>query len=88
MSGRQIAARNRSAGCGSGCPARSPKTLILHWNGTAWTRLPSPTPAGGGPLYGVAAASDRNPWAVGQTGTSATPRPKTLDLHWNGTTWS
>lgn len=47
-----------------------------------------PDPAGGGTLYGVAAASDRNAWAVGQTGTSATPRPKTLDLHWNGTSWS
>jgi hypothetical protein len=64
------------------------QTFIVHWNGTTWTRLPSPTPAGGGTLYGVAAASDRNAWAVGQTGTAATPRPKTLALHWNGTTWS
>ena len=23
------------------------KTLIVHWNGTAWKQVPSPTPAGG-----------------------------------------
>ena len=23
------------------------KTVVLRWNGTAWTRVPSPTPAGG-----------------------------------------
>ena len=32
------------------------KTLIVHWNGTAWRRVPSPSPAGSS-LTGVAATS-------------------------------
>jgi len=48
--------------------------LILHWNGTAWKRVPSPSPPGS--LLSVAATSARNAWAVG-----------TGILHWNGTAW-
>ena len=61
------------------------KTLIKHWNGTAWAQVPSPTPTGGGDLQGVAAVSASCAWAVGYTGT-ATPEP--LILVWNGTAWS
>src|SRR5579862_7495566 len=58
------------------------KTLIVHWNGTAWKRVPSPSPAAGGGLDGVAATSARDAWAVG-----GTRGGKTLILRWNGTTW-
>ncbi len=61
------------------------KTVILHWNGTAWTQVPSPSPAPSPELRGVTATSANNAWAVGQTGTAG--RIKTLILHWNGTTW-
>jgi hypothetical protein len=71
---------------GSGAGLRH-KTLILRWNGTTWTRLPSPSPAGGAILFAVAATSGPNAWAVGQTGTYSTLNPTTVDLHWNGTTW-
>ena len=60
------------------------KTIILHWNGTAWTRVTSPTLAGGSALYAVAATSASNAWAVGG---SDTPPGKTQILHWNGTAW-
>ncbi len=60
------------------------KTLILRWNGTSWKQVPSPTPAGGATLYGVAVTSARSAWAVGW----AYRGEKTLILHWNGTTWS
>jgi len=61
-------------------------TLILHWNGSAWRRVSSPSPAGS-TLRGVAATSARNAWAVGCANcTSGAPR--TLILHWNGSTWS
>ncbi len=64
----------------------SAKTLIVRWNGTAWTRVPSPTPAGGGELGGVAATSASSAWAVGCT--SCFTSPKTLILRWNGKTWT
>jgi hypothetical protein len=59
-------------------------TIILRWNGTAWKRVPSPTPKGGGALYAVAATSASDVWAVGG---SDGPPGKTTILHWNGTTW-
>ena len=48
-----------SCGCGPGI------SLILRWNGTAWKRVPSPTPGGGTNLRGVVATSARNAWAAG-----------------------
>jgi hypothetical protein len=42
-----------------------PKILILHWNGKAWMRVLSPSPAGGALLLGVTATSARDAWAVG-----------------------
>ncbi len=68
------------------------KTMILRWNGTTWTKVPSPNPGGanGSSLAGVSAVSPTNAWAVGSyvTKTSSTLVAKTLILHWNGTTWA
>lgn len=56
------------------------KTLIEHWNGTAWSIVPSPNPSSGtGSLGAVSTVSARNIWAAGSDG---------LIEHWNGTTWS
>jgi len=60
------------------------KTLIEHWNGTAWTRVPSPEPANDSVLSGVAATSATSAWAVGS---SSNGGGRTLILHWNGTGW-
>jgi hypothetical protein len=67
------------------------KTLVLHWNGTAWAQVPSPSPRGVGigpvtNLAGVSALSPADAWAVGCACTSDTDT--TLVLHWNGTTWT
>jgi hypothetical protein len=48
---------------GAAGPASSSKTLTLRWDGTAWKQVPSPSPAAGSVLNGVAgtaaaAASD------------------------------
>jgi hypothetical protein len=66
-----------------------PKTLIEHWNGTKWSQVPSPNPTG--PigeidLFGVAATSASNAWAVGTYANSTTD--KTLIEHWNGHAWT
>ncbi len=65
------------------------QTLIEHWNGTTWKRVPSPNPGGSARLsilYGVAATSATNAWAVGyyNNGTAT----QTLIEHWDGTTWA
>jgi hypothetical protein len=65
-------------------------TLILHWNGTAWSKVasPSPGPARNG-LNGVTAISPTDAWAVGgYCAPHACPDSTTLILHWNGTAWS
>lgn len=68
------------------------KTLIEHWNGTAWRIVPSPNPASGGQfttnaLTGVVALSATNAWAVGFYEKRSTDF-RTLVLHWNGSRWS
>jgi hypothetical protein len=65
------------------------RTLIEHWNGTAWTQVPSPNPVTGynkDLLTAVAASSATNAWAVGDDTQGMTAQ--TLILHWNGTAWT
>jgi hypothetical protein len=63
-------------------------TLIEHWNGTAWSVVPSPT-AGTTPyLNGVAATSASNVWAVGYDTPTGATQPQTFTLNWNGTAWT
>jgi hypothetical protein len=61
--------------------------LILHWNGTAWTTVKSPTPSGAGvtTLAGLSAVSAADAWVVGYYETSGVFEP--LTEHWNGTAW-
>jgi len=63
--------------------------LILRWARGRWQRVPNPpspidgTRAGEGLLFGVAASSGRNAWAVG----SGAPGFPDVTLHWNGSAW-
>ena len=62
------------------------RTLIEHWNGTAWKQVPSPNPSSTySVLFGVTATSATNAWAIGQF--NPIPGAKPLILHWNGITW-
>ncbi len=63
------------------------RSLIVHWNGKAWTKLPAPTLGGsGGLLTGVAATSASDAWVVGgYTPKSSTNRAAVE--HWNGKAW-
>jgi hypothetical protein len=73
-----------AVGYGDNAAKSEDMSLILHWNGTSWAAVPSPNPGGTGGtiLYGVAAISPADVWAVGNSGTTA------LILHWNGTSWA
>ena len=62
-------------------------TLTEHWDGTLWSRIPSPNPSAiGNSLYSVAAIAPNDVWTVGQA--YASPVNQTLALHWDGTGWS
>jgi hypothetical protein len=63
-------------------------TLAARWNGTSWSRVPSPSPGGSNAaseLTGVSSTSSSDAWAVGSYGTFG---PQTLALHWNGASWT
>ncbi len=66
----------------------NPSTLIQHWNGGAWSIVPSPNPS---PydnwLNGVIAFGSADAWAVG-TYFASNVGFQTLALHWDGSVWS
>ncbi len=71
-------------------------TLAMHYNGTTWSIVPSPspTPAEGlthCDLRAVAAAAPNDVWAVGHknfTGQGGYVGTRVLALRWNGSAWS
>ena len=66
------------------------ETLVEHWNGTAWSVVPSPNQDFDNSLYGVAAVSANDVWAVGSYGPSIYigSTSQTLVEHWNGSVWA
>jgi hypothetical protein len=68
-------------------------TLIEHWNGTAWSIVPSPNPATGIPgdgdmLTSISGTGPDNLWGAGWDTNEATGRISMLFEHWNGTKWT
>jgi hypothetical protein len=63
------------------------QTLIEHWDGSTWSVVPSPNPgAHNNWLFGVAATSANDAWAVGWQASTNIQQP--LILHWDGTSWT
>jgi hypothetical protein len=58
------------------------QSVILHWNGTAWTQVASPN-NGSTYLYDVAAVSPTDAWAVGNGSNGGA-----FVVRWNGTAWN
>ncbi len=78
VSARDAWAVGRAGAEGCGCG----KTLIVHWDGAAWSRVSSPSLAGRvASLSGVAFTAARDGWAVGSVG------DRTLILRWDGAQW-
>jgi hypothetical protein len=79
----------RDVDLGGGTTTSGP--LAQHWNGTAWSIVPSPTPAGAttAHLTGVKSFGS-SAWAVGQYSTVdlGVLRTRTLVQRWNGSGWS
>jgi hypothetical protein len=74
----------------AGTPNPPETTLIVHWNGTSWTRVPSPG-SFSSPLFptvtGLSMDSATDGWAVGYVADYDTGTNTSLALHWNGTSW-
>ena len=60
----------------------------MRWNGSTWSVVTSPNAGtGSNYLYGVAAVSVSDIWAVGYYTTTGTLQ-QTLTLHWDGAAWT
>jgi hypothetical protein len=57
------------------------KTLTVHWDGDAWSVVPSPSPGFQNSLSDVVALSSDDVWAVGHFNNQS------LIEHWDGMTW-
>jgi hypothetical protein len=64
------------------------RTLIEHWNGSAWSIVPSPNPTGSiyNFVWGIEAVSANDIWVMGRSYTGAAY--PTLIEHWTGSAWS
>jgi len=61
------------------------QTLIMHWDGTLWSIVPSPS-VGNSMLKSVSAVAWNDIWAVGHDG--STTNGQNLILHFDGSQWS
>lgn len=62
-------------------------TLIEHWDGNAWSVVPSPNRSTGNVLTAVTATSPADIWAVGDSVDQATTSVQTLTMHFDGAQW-
>lgn len=67
--------------------ARERRTLLMHWDGTGWTTVPSPNAMKESLLNGVAAVSPTDAWAVGSA-LDESFSGRTLVQHWDGVSWT
>ena len=59
------------------------RPLIEHWDGAAWTIIPSPRVGRFSSLNAVSAVSSNDVWAVGTA-----PHERVLIEHWDGSAWT
>jgi hypothetical protein len=59
------------------------KFLIMHWDGSNWTQIPSPLTDMNGEFEDIQAVSPNDIWAIGGYITGGS-----VYLHWNGSSWS
>jgi hypothetical protein len=63
-------------------------TVIWHYNGTAWSIVPSPTVGTAPVLHSVTGLGTAQAWAVGYATPAGATEPQTFSLSWNGSAWS
>jgi hypothetical protein len=63
-------------------------TLTMHWDGTQWSIVSSPTADANSRFEAVVAISTNDVWAVGYSSSDAYQAYSILAMHWDGTVWS
>ena len=62
------------------------KALALHWDGSTWSEIPTPSTPERSWVGGVACAGTQEAWAVGAQFIAGAQHG--LILHWDGTSWT
>ncbi|HET8658958.1 MAG TPA: hypothetical protein VFM55_08170, partial [Micromonosporaceae bacterium] len=69
--------------------SRPVSSLVAHYDGSTWTRIPSPNPRTRNTLYGVLALSATDVWAVGVAqNVGGGIEDDSLMMRWDGTSWT
>ena len=68
--------------------ANQADSLAMHWDGSAWTIVPTPDLPLDAPLEGVAAIASNDVWAVGFQSDPGSLNSSNVILHWNGSAFS
>ncbi|MCC7064180.1 MAG: hypothetical protein IT456_15320 [Planctomycetes bacterium] len=77
-------------------PNNDQVTIAMHWDGVAWTRIPSPSPAPGNSnanciLWGLDGAASNDLWAVGTYSRQVKGGwvgQQVFAMHWDGQSWT
>ena len=64
------------------------QSLTMHYNGSAWTVVPSPNLEFGVRLEDVLTVSQTDAWAVGWSGSASSLDDRNVAMHWDGSTWT
>ncbi len=65
------------------------QTLAEHWNGSAWSIVPTPNQGAGDNILGsVVAIGSTDVWAVGYSRPDNNSPRQSLTEHWNGSSWT
>jgi hypothetical protein len=64
------------------------ETLAIHWDGEAWSRVPSPSPGSSDNDLEDVLVSTSGTWAVGQYSNGGVSDRTPLVMRWNGEAWT
>ena len=65
------------------------RSLVEHWNGSAWSKVPLPASNTYQAINGLAAIAPDDVWSVGYASTDDSNRPyRPLVMHWDGRAWT
>ena len=67
--------------------ATQTRAVAVHWNGVAWSRVPTPNPAAITTLRSVAGLGTDQVWAVGTQQSRLRSAVRTLIERWDGSSW-